>query len=103
MQAAGREDLATEEYATNKDRVKHQKLIDGAIGEWTKTLTSKQVLEKLEKVNVPCGSIYNIEDIINDDHVKERKLIEIVHVGKNKSDGGYDLKVCKKKIFFFGW
>jgi len=93
MQAAGREDLTTEEYATNKDRVKNQELIDGAISEWTKTLTSKQVLEKLEKADVPCGNIYNIEDIANDDHVKERKLIETIRVGKNKSNGGYDLKV----------
>ncbi|CAI2192385.1 10457_t:CDS:10, partial [Funneliformis geosporum] len=93
MRTAGREDLVTKEYETNKDRVKHQKLIDKAISDWTITLTSKQVLEKLEKVNVPCGSIYNIEDIVNDDHVKERKLIEITRVGKNKSDGGYDLKI----------
>ncbi|CAG8738556.1 11186_t:CDS:2, partial [Funneliformis caledonium] len=49
MRTAGREDLATEEYETNKERVKHQKLIDEAISDWTKTLTSKQVLEKLEK------------------------------------------------------
>jgi crotonobetainyl-CoA:carnitine CoA-transferase CaiB-like acyl-CoA transferase len=93
MQAARREDLTTNEYATNKDRVKHQGLIDGAISDWTKTLTSNQVLEKLEKVNVPCGSIYNIEDIVNDNHVKERKLIETIRVGKNKNDGGYDLKI----------
>ncbi|GBC01209.1 hypothetical protein RclHR1_00410036 [Rhizophagus clarus] len=92
MQAAGRDDLTTEKFATNKDRVKYQELIDGAISEWTKTLTSKQVIEKLEKVDVPCGSIYNIDDIANDDHVKERKLIETVRVGKNKSNG-YDLKV----------
>jgi crotonobetainyl-CoA:carnitine CoA-transferase CaiB-like acyl-CoA transferase len=95
MQAAGRDDLTTEKFATNKDRVKYQELIDGAINEWTKSLTSKQVLEKLEKVDVPCGSIYNIEDIANDDHVKERELIETIHVGKNKSNG-YDLRVCKK-------
>ena len=94
MQAAGREDLTTNEYSTNKDRVKHQELIDGAISEWTKTLTSEQVLEKLKKANVPCGSIYNIEDIVNDKHVNERKLIETIHVGKNKNGGGYDLKVC---------
>lgn len=100
MQAAGREDLTTDEYATNKGRVERQELIDGAISEWTKTLTSKQVLEKLEKVNVPCGSIYNIEDIVNDNHVKERELIETIHVGKNKNDGGYYLKVCKKKEIY---
>ncbi|CAJ0628064.1 14044_t:CDS:2 [Entrophospora sp. SA101] len=86
MEAAGRIDLTGEKYATNKQRVKHQQLIDDAINNWTKTLTSKQVIESLEQVGVPCGGIYNIKDIVNDEHVKERELLEVVKVGGNNSD-----------------
>jgi len=57
MIAANREDLTTEEYATNKERVKRQEEIDDAISAWTKELTSREVLESLEKANVPSRSI----------------------------------------------
>ncbi|CAJ0628068.1 14046_t:CDS:10 [Entrophospora sp. SA101] len=93
MEAAGRIDLTGEKYATNKQRVKHQQLIDDAINNWTKTLTSKQVIESLEQVGVPCGGIYNIKDIVNDEHVKERELLEVVKVGGNNSDNGWNLKI----------
>ena len=90
MIAANREDLTTEEYATNKERVKRQEEIDDAISAWTKELTSREVLESLEKANVPSGSIYNIEDFVNDPHVVERNICEDVRVG---GQNGWNVKV----------
>ncbi|KAM3580585.1 hypothetical protein VKS41_007246 [Umbelopsis sp. WA50703] len=93
MKAAGREDLATSEYETNKDRVVHQKVIDEAIGNWTSTLTTDQVLEALEKVSVPAGKIYDACDIINDEHIQARGMIEEVTVGSKEDGRGWQVKV----------
>ncbi|CAG8531729.1 7608_t:CDS:2 [Gigaspora margarita] len=92
MKVVGREDLTTKEYETNKERVKHKDTIDNAISDWTRTYTSKEVVEKLEKAEVPCGHIYNIKDIVEDEHVQDRGLLETIHVA-NKDNEGWDLKV----------
>lgn len=93
MKAAGREDLATSEYETNKERVVHQKVIDEAIGNWTSTLTTDQVLEKLEKASVPAGKIYDASDIINDEHIQARGMIEEVTVGSKEDGRGWQVKI----------
>ncbi|CAG8588175.1 13386_t:CDS:2, partial [Ambispora leptoticha] len=110
MRTAGREDLTTSDYETNKERVIHKDLIDSAISDWTRTLTAKEVVEKLENAGVPTGLIYNIEDFVNDEHVKARGILEVVRVerrGKieksgseksnnnesDKDDDGWDLTI----------
>ncbi|CAG8459470.1 2527_t:CDS:10 [Diversispora eburnea] len=93
MKVIGREDLATEQYATNKERVQHKDLIDNAISDWSRKHTSKEVIEKLEKDNIPCGPIYNIQDIVEDEHVQSRGILETVRVNENKENGGWDLKI----------
>jgi crotonobetainyl-CoA:carnitine CoA-transferase CaiB-like acyl-CoA transferase len=96
MQTAGREELTGEAYATNKERVKHQTVIDGAISDWTHTLTADEIIEQLEGANVPCGKIYNIGDIVKDPHVQARGLVESVHVEHNSegdSKEGWDVQV----------
>ncbi|CAG8463077.1 18573_t:CDS:2 [Acaulospora morrowiae] len=93
MKVAEREDLITEKYETNKERVQHKDLIDNAISDWTRKHTSEEVIEKLEKEGVPCGPIYNIKDIVEDKHVQSRNILETVRVGENRDDGGWDLKI----------
>jgi len=93
MKAAGREDLATSEYETNKERVVHQKKIDDAIASWTSTLTTDQVLEKLAEVSVPAGKIYDARDLVNDEHVQARGMIETVTVGNNEDGRGWQVKI----------
>ncbi|KAH8552706.1 putative formyl-coenzyme A transferase [Umbelopsis sp. PMI_123] len=93
MKAAGREDLATSEYETNKERVIHQKKIDDAIASWTSTLTTDQVLEKLEEVSVPAGKIYDAHDLVTDEHVQARGMIEEVTVGSEQDGRGWQVKI----------
>lgn len=92
MKVIGREDLATEKYATNKERVQHKDLIDNAISDWACKYPSKEVIEKLEKEGIPCGPIYSIQDIVEDKHVQSRGILETTRVGKKENDG-WDLKV----------
>ncbi|PPR78654.1 MAG: Succinyl-CoA--L-malate CoA-transferase beta subunit [Alphaproteobacteria bacterium MarineAlpha2_Bin1] len=84
MIAIGREDMAEDSrYSENAGRVEHEKVIDLAINKWTKNLSSSEVIKTLENAEVPCGPIYNVEDMLNDPHFQSRKLFETVDI-KNK-------------------
>jgi crotonobetainyl-CoA:carnitine CoA-transferase CaiB-like acyl-CoA transferase len=81
MNAMGRGDLADDPRMTdNAGRVRHEKELDEAIGQWTSSLTSAAVLSTLEKADVPCGPIYNVVDMLKDPHFNARGLFEQVEV-----------------------
>lgn len=82
MNTAGRPDMADDpELADNAGRLKHQERVDGAIAEWTMTLTSTEILEVLEEARVPAGLIYSVVDMVNDPHFQARGLFEEVDAG----------------------
>lgn len=82
MIAAGRADMANDpEYATNADRVRNEPAVDGAISEWTATLTAAEVVARLEAAQVPVGSIYTVKDMVEDPHYRARGMFEEVEVG----------------------
>jgi crotonobetainyl-CoA:carnitine CoA-transferase CaiB-like acyl-CoA transferase len=82
MIAAGRADMAEDpRLATNDGRVKHQEEVDGAIGEWTGTLTSQEVLDRLNEAAVPAGPIYSVVEMLDDPQFQARGLFEEVQVG----------------------
>lgn len=79
MQAMGRNDVAQDSrYADNAGRVTHQDFIDGLIAVWTRSLTSAEVIQRLEQADVPVGPIYNVADMMNDAHYQARGLFEQV-------------------------
>lgn len=76
MLAIGQKDMAeSEEYRTNKDRAKHSDLIDGVIKDWALSVSLEEGKSILDDHQVPCGSIYSIADIVEDEHYKEREMI----------------------------
>lgn len=79
MQAMDRNDVATDpRYADNAGRVEHQDFIDGAIAVWTRALPSTEVIARLEAADVPVGPIYNVADMMADEHFNARELFEQV-------------------------
>jgi crotonobetainyl-CoA:carnitine CoA-transferase CaiB-like acyl-CoA transferase len=79
MKTAGREDLADDpRLSDNIGRVEHEQEIDKAIGEWTSSVTSQQVLDALEEAEVPSGPIYSVADMFEDEHYQARGLFEPV-------------------------
>ncbi|MDX1512671.1 MAG: CaiB/BaiF CoA-transferase family protein [Gammaproteobacteria bacterium] len=81
MAAAGRPDLADDpRFANNAGRVEHQDEIDDAISKWTGSLTSGDVLARLESAEVPCGPIYSVADMMSDPHFNARALFEETQV-----------------------
>ena len=81
MRAAGRDDLAdAPRLADNAGRVAHQREVDDAIAQWTRTLDSERVLEILDRAGVPAGPIYSVADMIDDPQYNARELFETVEV-----------------------
>ena len=81
MVAAGHPEMAEDSrMATNPGRVEHEAEIDKALADWCLQNNSRHILEVLDESRVPAGPIYNVEDMINDQHFNERKLFEEVEI-----------------------
>jgi len=81
MVGIGHPDLAEDQRLTNNaGRVEHEDEIDQIIGGWCSARTVEQVLEVMEAQRVPAGPIYNIEDMLNDEHFKARGMFEQVEI-----------------------
>lgn len=80
MQAINRPDLVGPDYARNQDRVERQAVIEEAISSWTKERTPDEVCRAMDEACVPVGRIMNVKDILGNEHVKERGMVERVRV-----------------------
>src|SRR5918992_5211957 len=82
MSAIGREDLRDDPaLARNDGRAAHMERIDEAIAAWTSRRTEEEVLQAMEKAEVPAGRIYSAADIAADPHYAARGMIESVVAG----------------------
>jgi len=82
MSAIGREDLRDDPaLAKNDGRAAQMERIDAAIAQWTSKRSQKEVLEEMEKAEVPAGRIYTAADIAADPHYAARGMIEEVIAG----------------------
>jgi formyl-CoA transferase len=79
--AMGREDMLTDEkFYTNSVRLQHFELTNGIVAEWVRTLNREQLFRLLDEQGVPVSLIYNIKDIFEDEHFREREnIIEVSH------------------------
>ena len=81
MIAAGHPDMATDpRLATNPGRVEHETEIDSALSQWCEAHDSAYLLQQLDVARVPAGPIYNVEDMLNDEHFNARGLFEQVEI-----------------------
>jgi crotonobetainyl-CoA:carnitine CoA-transferase CaiB-like acyl-CoA transferase len=82
MTAIGREDLRDDPaLARNDGRAAQMARIDEAIAAWTCRFTQEEVLQAMEKAEVPAGRIYTAADIAADPHYAARGMIENVIAG----------------------
>jgi crotonobetainyl-CoA:carnitine CoA-transferase CaiB-like acyl-CoA transferase len=66
--------------ASNLGRVEHEAEIDLALSSWCAQNDSESILNALDESRVPGGPIYNVEDMINDEHFNARELFETVEI-----------------------
>ncbi len=77
MLAIDRPDLANDpRLARNNGRVTHADLIDDAIAAWTVKHSLQEVIDTLEKAQVPVGPIYSVSEMTGDPHFIARGLFE---------------------------
>jgi succinyl-CoA---D-citramalate CoA-transferase len=82
MSAIGREDLRDDAaLAKNDGRAAQMERIDQAIAAWTSQRTQQQVLDEMDKAEVPAGRIYTAADIAADPHYKARGMIQSIVAG----------------------
>ena len=65
-------------FATNRARVEHRLLVDGAIGEALAADTADNWLAKLKAAGVPCGRINSVAEALADPQTQAREMIETV-------------------------
>ncbi|MDH3761806.1 MAG: CoA transferase [Gammaproteobacteria bacterium] len=81
MVAAGYPEMASDpRLASNPGRVEHEAEIDAALSQWCGAHDSSWLLSQLDQARVPAGPIYNVEDMINDEHFQARGLFESVEI-----------------------
>jgi benzylsuccinate CoA-transferase BbsF subunit len=69
-----------ERFADGFRRWNNQHDLDRLIEDWTKERTPYEVMEVLQKAGVAVGPSFNIEELINDPHIKEREVfVEVGH------------------------
>lgn len=74
--AIGRPELKTDpRFEDNASRVEHKDELDEIIGEWIGQRSREEVLETFEEHDATIAPVYNIEDIMNDDHYQARDAI----------------------------
>jgi formyl-CoA transferase len=82
MTAIGREDLRDDPaLARNDGRAAQMERVDDAIAAWTSKFTQTEVLEAMDKAEVPAGRIYSAADIAADPHYAARGMIQQIVAG----------------------
>jgi glutaryl-CoA transferase len=61
-------------YIDNKSRLANRAELVGKLSTLIEKFQSADLLEKLERVGVPCGPINNLDQVFNDSHVKHRGM-----------------------------
>ena len=88
MRAAGKPEMAEDaRFAGNENRLVHEQEIDDTLSGWTETLTMTEVLDALERAEVPAGPIYSVREMMEDPQYRSRGLFEEV------DGGGEPLKI----------
>jgi crotonobetainyl-CoA:carnitine CoA-transferase CaiB-like acyl-CoA transferase len=78
--AVDRPDLAEHpDYKTGKSRSDNRKALNAEIEAITKTRTSAEWIDRLNKAGVPSGPIYKMDEVFSDPQVKHLGIAQSVH------------------------
>jgi formyl-CoA transferase len=81
MTLIGRSELVSDpEYATPQARINKLDTVFGVVEQWALQYTKYQVMEMLNEIEVPCGPILDLKELIEDKALAERGMIaEVKH------------------------
>lgn len=76
LEVVGREELKDDSrFESNFKRAQHLDEVDAVIEGWTEERARDDIEQILLEAGVPCGPVKEIEEVANDPHLKERKMI----------------------------
>lgn len=82
-----------ERFKTNAARVENRNSLVPEIAKIISLKSSLEWISLLEKENIPCGPVNNLEQILSDPHIKTRGL-----VGEIKDEDGKPVPIIKNPI-----
>ena len=75
-EAMGQPELSSDpRYSSHGARGAHQAELDARVEDWTSTLSTREVLDLMDRHGVPAGLIYRPPDMLDDPHFKARDAI----------------------------
>jgi len=83
-QLPGFENLARPEYEKNKGRIKDVKNLNNMINECTRQKTTKEMIDICNKATIAISRVNTIEDVLEDEYVKDAMLSAKDHVTGTK-------------------
>jgi hypothetical protein len=79
LSVMNRKDLLEDtRYTTLKARVEHMDEIDDLVSHFTSQYNKQDLFELLMINNVPCAPVRNVDEVVNDKHMHERRALEWV-------------------------
>jgi crotonobetainyl-CoA:carnitine CoA-transferase CaiB-like acyl-CoA transferase len=79
--AMGRAEMIDDpRYATNEVRMQHNDELQDLVKAWVADRPRAEILEVLDKFEVVCSQVNDASDIVEDDHFRERTLVELTGV-----------------------
>lgn len=94
----GREEMIGDErYESKYARAQHMDTIDSAIEEWLEGKRKNDVVDVLLDVDIPCAPIQTVEEIVDDEHLSHRGMLNYV---ENRSFGRDEIPIPGMPIKF---
>jgi crotonobetainyl-CoA:carnitine CoA-transferase CaiB-like acyl-CoA transferase len=75
----GREDLIGDpQFRDDINRADNHQVINEVMSEWCAQHTREEATRALEQARIPCGPVYDLDEVLDDPQVKARRLMEYV-------------------------
>jgi len=87
MKVIGREDLANDpQLQVNAGRVERVDELDEVLATWCTQNNRDDILQAMAEARVPAGPIYNVGDMMADEHFQARELFETIEINGKSLD-----------------
>ncbi|MFH1775048.1 MAG: CoA transferase [Chloroflexota bacterium] len=76
LEVIGREELKNvPEYASQFERIKHVREIDGLVEDWTRKRTVDEMLSQLNAADLPCAPVPSFSQVAHDPQLASRQML----------------------------